>query len=476
MSKDSATVIKDGQLAVATVPQTGTLVGAASEIDATALVETADGLQLCVKTCEVGGGGGGGGTVDQTYDPTSTNAQSGTAVAEAVQPALKNTATATDSLTILGTASTYGNSVNIGPGSSVTGVSNSYPCCVAIGSKSSATAATYTGGSVAVGAFAAASNGAIAIGSKSNYYSNPTQATASGSIAIGTGGYQLQCTATASKAIAIGSGANAQAAEAIQLGTGDNQTANSFQVFNYQMLDANGHIPNERIYYPQPLYKAYTIVGNDVTVNDNNIASGFKSYGNQQPDNSYLLLNSKIPSFTIMEIYMEFTCGNFNLDKGYPLFVNNALIRDWYIQGNTSDNTAYYMRRWNGTTNEDGVTMLSSGQTYKTKYVFNKSSVNTETAYIMVNGSWVKQFEVTSATDWWTNNYFGIGGSYSYEQGFDGSINLNETAIYLDGNCFFNGAKNWIPSTQGITGVQGYDATKTQVLKNVNGTLTWVDE
>ena len=56
MSKDSATVIKDGQLAVATVPQTGTLVGAASEIDATALVETADGLQLCVKTCEVGGG------------------------------------------------------------------------------------------------------------------------------------------------------------------------------------------------------------------------------------------------------------------------------------------------------------------------------------------------------------------------------------------------------------------------------------
>ena len=29
--------------------------------------------------------GGGGGTVDQTYDPTSTNAQSGTAVAEAVE-------------------------------------------------------------------------------------------------------------------------------------------------------------------------------------------------------------------------------------------------------------------------------------------------------------------------------------------------------------------------------------------------------
>ena len=52
------------------------------------------------------GGGGGGGTVDQTYDPTSTNAQSGTAVAEAVEPALKNIATGTNSLTILGTPAT----------------------------------------------------------------------------------------------------------------------------------------------------------------------------------------------------------------------------------------------------------------------------------------------------------------------------------------------------------------------------------
>lgn len=38
-------------------------------------------------------GGGGGGTVDQTYDATSANAQSGTAVAEAVE---QNVATKTD--------------------------------------------------------------------------------------------------------------------------------------------------------------------------------------------------------------------------------------------------------------------------------------------------------------------------------------------------------------------------------------------
>lgn len=59
--------------------------------------------------------GGGGGTVDQTYDPTSTNAQSGTAVAEAVQPALKNLATGNNSINILGgNTLTSTNSVAIG--------------------------------------------------------------------------------------------------------------------------------------------------------------------------------------------------------------------------------------------------------------------------------------------------------------------------------------------------------------------------
>lgn len=56
----NTTVLKNGQLAVATAPQSGTIVSAASEKDTTALVETADGTQLCVKTVSLGGGGGGG--------------------------------------------------------------------------------------------------------------------------------------------------------------------------------------------------------------------------------------------------------------------------------------------------------------------------------------------------------------------------------------------------------------------------------
>jgi hypothetical protein len=215
MSKDSATVIKDGQLAVATVPQTGTLVGAASEIDATALVETDEGLQLCIKTCEVGGGGGGGGTVDQTYNPTSTNAQSGTAVAEAVAPALKNTATGDTVVSILGTSSVYKDkAMNIGLESAVSG---NYDLAVGYNAKGGAGRQN-----TAIGTNSTASNFGTALGYNSE--------------------------ATGEKSYAIGRSAKATADYTIQLGEGTNSTANSFQVFTFQMLDGTtGLIPAARI-------------------------------------------------------------------------------------------------------------------------------------------------------------------------------------------------------------------------------------
>lgn len=61
MSKIDATVLKDGQLAVATLEQSGTLISGASAIDTTCLVQTEDGVQQCVKTFPLGEGGGGGG-------------------------------------------------------------------------------------------------------------------------------------------------------------------------------------------------------------------------------------------------------------------------------------------------------------------------------------------------------------------------------------------------------------------------------
>ena len=48
-------------------------------------------------------------------------------------------------------------------------------------------------------------------------------------------------------AIAIGGGAVAKTTNAIQIGTGVNETANTVQFNSYQILDANGQIPNERL-------------------------------------------------------------------------------------------------------------------------------------------------------------------------------------------------------------------------------------
>lgn len=76
MSEIDATLVKNGQKVVATVSQSGTIISDPSAVDATALVQTDDGPQLCVKTFEMGEGGGGGGgsvTVDSALSPTSEN-------------------------------------------------------------------------------------------------------------------------------------------------------------------------------------------------------------------------------------------------------------------------------------------------------------------------------------------------------------------------------------------------------------------
>lgn len=241
------------------------------------------------------GGGGGGGTVDQTYDSTSTNAQSGTAVAEAVAPALKNkatTQTGSDASLILFPWNEYSiaakGSVFIGPNNGTIVTQGNHDTLVGAGPSANAangdcTAVGYNAqaggqgstsigsgssaigqygisigkdakcnesGSVAIGLNATVSSGnnAIAIG---NGAKTDQSGSYSGSyrIAIGTNAY-----ATAYNAIAIGNGgtnntsAKATNKDSIQLGVGINNTAKTLQVFEWPLLDGNtGKIPVERL-------------------------------------------------------------------------------------------------------------------------------------------------------------------------------------------------------------------------------------
>lgn len=62
MNELDANIVVDGQKSVAVVNMSGDIVKDGGEVDATCVIETAQGRQKVVKTYLMGGGGGGGGT------------------------------------------------------------------------------------------------------------------------------------------------------------------------------------------------------------------------------------------------------------------------------------------------------------------------------------------------------------------------------------------------------------------------------
>ena len=84
------TKMVDGQLSVATVAQSGTIIPEETrpgDVYTTALVQTDDGPQLCVKTFEMGEGGGGGGDVpDNVYTQDNLVAGTNISITRASQP------------------------------------------------------------------------------------------------------------------------------------------------------------------------------------------------------------------------------------------------------------------------------------------------------------------------------------------------------------------------------------------------------
>ena len=244
------TEIKNGKLAVRTVAQTGDIIDdRPADKYWTALVQTANGPVECVKTYSVGGGGGGGGTSDYTDLDNKPQINSVTLTGNKTGEDLKlatNKATGTDALSFIGTATTKAGAVNIGKTSSAGTAYN-----VAIGENASAggnnvSASPAYGASTAAYGYYASATAGTAIGSMT-YASN--------GVAIGRGHSSARkVSASMSGAIAIGfistSSENcaATAEKAIQLGAGSNNTASTFQVYSYQLLNGKtGKIPADRM-------------------------------------------------------------------------------------------------------------------------------------------------------------------------------------------------------------------------------------
>lgn len=223
---------------------------------------------------------------DQTGQDGKFLTTDGTDASWTTISALQNTATGTDSLTVLGTASSQNQSINIGTGSTVSlravAIGNNSKSLseegIAVGYASSNTG-TYSvtiGGRgsnknygatcnsqncVVIGASAKAEasvykpDNAVVIGEEAN--TNQAQSVVIGTRASATGGVRgiaigMTASTSAQSAIAIGMGASSRAQYAIQLGLGTNSTANTLSVGldgsnNYQLLDSTGKIPSARM-------------------------------------------------------------------------------------------------------------------------------------------------------------------------------------------------------------------------------------
>ncbi len=210
---------------------------------------------------------------------------------------LKNTAGGANSLTLLGTATTAANAVNIGyqaETSAQRGIALGYRAlasgqdAVAIGSGSESSTTTRT---------TAYGQGSVAIGQY-------TRAEGERGTALGMG-----ASAGAYGATSVGQFAYATAQYAIQIGQGINPTANTLSVGlsssnNYRLLDSNGKIPAARLPSMAPTLTWYTgNEGTTVTISNTSSAALVKVYKNGvllQPTQDYSISGTTLTLVTAL--------------------------------------------------------------------------------------------------------------------------------------------------------------------------------
>lgn len=202
---------------------------------------------------DAGGGGGGSYTAGTGIDITSD-------VISVTAPTLTNTATGTNSLTILGYTTSQQGCVNIGNGSAT----------------NNSTFATAIGQNASIGNSAGNS---VAIGSSASVTTSSQYATAVG----------VSSNCRAERTVAIGYSASARASYAIQLGYGTNSEANSFYVStsssnNWKMLGSDGLIPAARI----------AIDGTSITINGSGQLQASGGGGSYTAGDGIIIQNDEI--------------------------------------------------------------------------------------------------------------------------------------------------------------------------------------
>lgn len=272
---------------------------------------------------------GGGGTVDQIYDGTSANAQSGVAIAGA--KFLKNESTQSgSSITLQGTTKNKTYAINIGLNGVV------YDYCTLVG----ATAETGGNYSTAIGYYARTT------GTSATALGNGTYANAQSSLAVGNGATTTQTNAMAvgssslasgTRAVALGSDATASGNYAIQIGYGTNNTANTLNVgfwnstnthYNWQLLDGTtGLIPDARI--------STNIARTSALSNYVQASNGNMTFVNAGTEGDILYTDSTTGDFYGVVIGQSSTYGT-----GVTIGAGNAVAQNGYMLNLTTNGFA----------------------------------------------------------------------------------------------------------------------------------------
>ena len=286
--KNEITTITNGKLAVRTTTVSGTRLPGSAEDEKkyiTTYVQTDEGEVLAVKVIDLnGGGGGGGGTTDYTDLENKPSINSVTLTGNktgADLGLLDNMSNDTSHSFVLspnqinkvGSGTQYSviitpeNVNNVGYYQTVigaaTGAGNNQRCTViGFNAGGSSNCATSIGsGTLASGGSGQSQGGGPTVVGSDSYTSAGTSVgsgvTSSSGVAVGRGfnsSHRLTASGYRSIAIGIVTSANeedkvhATAQNAIQLGTGVNSTASTFQVYSYTMLDGTtGKIPTARL-------------------------------------------------------------------------------------------------------------------------------------------------------------------------------------------------------------------------------------
>lgn len=280
-------------------------------------------------------------TVDQVYDSTSANAQSGAAINGA--GFLRNLSTGSNSIDV-NYAGTANNSVTMGANTT------SASSAVTFGSSAKGNAYGVSIGRMA-GSAGATGNNAISIGNNSNTSAAGSFGTAgTNSIAIGN-----FCGCTGNNAIAIGAGptntnCNASAESAIQLGYGINSTPSTFSVgfynngipVNYKLLSADGTIPAARL--------TNVITGGQGAPTTSTVGTLGLLYRDLLNGPLYICTNVSGSTYTWAPVIHNSTRAQFSISiGGQPTTNQYATNCGVSSQANTSYGTAYgYGSRANG--------------------------------------------------------------------------------------------------------------------------------